>query len=77
MTKSFMKNESLKALRNVLINNMKDEGKLKRKDSKQFTSLLDELLEIVYKELEEGKTFDNIKRTVVDFFIKKKEEVIA
>lgn len=75
MTKSFMKNETLNELRRILVNNIKEEGKLKGQDFKQFTNLLDELLEIVNGEVEKGKTFDDMRRTVVEFFTKKKEEV--
>ena len=75
--KSFMKNETLREMRNLLIKNIEKEGKLKEQASKEFTSLLDELLEMVYAELEKGKTFDEIKRTVTDFFTKKKEEATA
>lgn len=75
MTKSFMKNETLKELRDFLVNNIKKEGKLKGQDFKQFTSLLDGLLEIINEEIKKGKTFNDIKRTVVDFFVKKSEEV--
>jgi|GEM_PF-3651559 hypothetical protein len=75
MTKSFMKNETLNELRKILVNDIKEEGKLNRQDFEQFISLLDELLEIVNGEVEKGKTFDDIRRTVVEFFTKKKEEV--
>lgn len=77
MTKSFMKNETLQELRDLLVNNIKDEGKFKGQDFEQIVSLLDELLEIVNGEIEKGKTFNEIKKTVVDFFVKKKEEVVA
>jgi phosphoribosylformimino-5-aminoimidazole carboxamide ribonucleotide (ProFAR) isomerase len=70
-----MKNETLNELRRILVNNIKEEGKLKGQDFKQFTNLLDELLEIVNGEVEKGKTFDDMRRTVVEFFTKKKEEV--
>ncbi|MEM3628523.1 MAG: hypothetical protein QXQ94_09420 [Candidatus Bathyarchaeia archaeon] len=77
MTKSFMKNETLQELRNLLVNNIKDEGKFKGQDFEQIVGLLDELLEIVNGEIEKGKTFNEIKKTVVDFLVKKKEEVVA
>jgi hypothetical protein len=70
-----MKNETLNELRKILVNDIKEEGKLNRQDFEQFISLLDELLEIVNGEVEKGKTFDDIRRTVVEFFTKKKEEV--
>jgi fructose-1,6-bisphosphatase len=75
--KSFAKNETLKQLRNLLVKNIEKEGKLKKQFSSEFTGLLDELLDKVNTELEKGKTFDEIERTVTDFFIKKKEEVAS
>lgn len=77
MTKSFMKNETLHELQKLLVDNIREEGKLKGQDFKQIVSLLDELLEIVDGEIEKGKTFNEIKKTVVDFFVKKKEEVVT
>jgi len=75
--KSFEKNETLKELRNLLIKNVEKEGKLKKQFFGEFTSLLDELMDTVHTELEKGKTFDEIERTVTDFFTKKKEEIVS
>jgi len=72
-----MKNETLQQLRILLIKNIERQGTLEKLSLEELTNLLDELLEIVHSELEKGKTFDEIKRTIVDFFTKKKSEMVA
>jgi len=75
--KSLLKNEILRELRNVLAEAVKKEKKFEPQTFKQFTNLVDRLFKTIDVELEKGKTFDEIKRTVVDFIRREKEEVIG
>jgi hypothetical protein len=75
--KSFAKNDTLRELRSLVIKNVEKERKLKKEFSEEFFGLLDELLDTVYIELEKGRNFDEIERTVTDFFTKKKEGILS
>jgi hypothetical protein len=74
--KSFTKNETLKELRTLLIENVEKDNKLEKESRVEFHELLDGVLELVYNQLEKGANFNEIERTIKDFLIKKKEELV-
>lgn len=70
-----LKNKILQELRETIIENVKKEKKFDSQTSKNFVGILDELLKNVDTNLEEGKTFDEIRRTITDFLTKKGAEL--
>lgn len=69
--RSSLTNETLRELRDAIIESMnKSELEFKSKD---FRSLLDELLKTIDAELHKGVSSDGIRRVVKDFLLKKEE----